>query len=272
MINVKDNPSLSKAYYRWLRRKKTVDFDVLRSGFLNANKTYLHQIKSCINDDKFHSIMSVGMEVAAFFNANRAYSGYETLVEKNILPKKVFKIKPLTETSEDFANHLINKYHLSETTLRELSEIAFKYLRSILSKTKNGILPLEKARSVQFINNCIDRYFPILIRYLKKKYKLKKLIYLRKINSHTCNTACPRCGKLLIRTKIYERCTRTENRHCQMGSNALRRGRKKDDKSFVGSCSCCGVFSPLLKSHVLSGEQLLFCSQRCYERVRKKLH
>jgi hypothetical protein len=32
------------------------------------------------------------------------------------------------------------------------------------------------------------------------------------------------------------------------------------------------VFSPLLKSHVLSGEQLLFCSQRCYERVRKKLH
>ncbi len=136
-------------------------------------------------------------------------------------------------------------------------------------------LKMVRTQCIQYLEDCIEHYLPILLKDLKSDRHVRKLIEIRKkSDSNSFNTICNRCGRPLLKRGQLRFCTKKENRKCY-------EARRKENRKFPwpkkilmtkNLCQNCGKYSSL--SHVHKRKGLIeeqFCSKTCYETFRKRL-
>ncbi len=184
--------------------------------------------------------------------------------EKIFLPKyKDFQNKQI----RDF----IQKYNLTRKQILNLPNVAFDEILEIINiHTKK--IPKDKIEAVQFLEQCISKYFPLVVDSFGYDDIISDLELLRSECKNKYTTICGRCGKSLKRIKKESFCNQTENRKCYLE-------RRKENQTFEipsviavtkNKCECCGKHSSLDNIHALNGVPRQFCSESCWNSFRKK--
>ena len=170
------------------------------------------------------------------------------------------------------AKALKKEFNLKKNQVENIQTIAFKEAVRIINSGKPIRIPQSSKESIiRTLEEGIEIWFPIWLQHLKINLATN-LTKLRKNGSNKFNTACWRCDKLLNKRDGSHYCNRSENRSCY---NARLKETKRSEFPDViirtkNRCDMCGRHSSLDYIHKHKGRKMQFCSNRCWERFRKK--
>ena len=158
--------------------------------------------------------------------------------------------------------------NLSKEFILALQQTAFNEILNLLKSE----LKIEHIQLITYLNTAIEIYFRIFLRDLGFKANVFSLTDLRLNTKQQYNTVCYRCYKYLFKKDNTHYCTQRENRSCY---NARVKEIRNPILSSVilrtkNNCENCGCHASLDFIYKHRGVQRQFCSDRCWERYRKR--
>ena len=172
-----------------------------------------------------------------------------------------------------FASELLQECNIKTKNAKNISVLAFNKIIELANKKISGDLTTIRIECVRFLEDCIEHYFPILLKDLGLGKRVKLLIELRrKYVAKKFNTICNRCGKSLCKKNTRRFCTKLENRICY---EAILKDKKTPPLPEVilrtkNLCDFCKKYSSLNNIHRVNKMPMQFCSKKCYEAFRKR--
>lgn len=167
------------------------------------------------------------------------------------------------------ATEIKRRYELSDTSC-----LANKIFDQIIYLSNKGSTAKYVKDTVALFENGIEVFLPMFLSDLSDPYKVHELTNLRKSSNARYNTLCWRCGKPLIKKNNQHFCTRFENRDCYI--NRYKEIRTLEIPLVISrtknKCDRCRNKSPLNYIHKLNGQEMQFCSNRCWETYRKAVY
>lgn len=175
------------------------------------------------------------------------------------------------------AKSLKRELQLSEDIVSQIQPLAFNEIISLVNR-KSTLCHLDQNSSVNigsvvgFLERSIAIHFAGFLRDLGLEHEIVSLLALRKNTKHPFNTLCWRCSRPLFKKDNKHYCTRRENRCCYEA-----RLKEKKQSGFPvailrtkNRCDNCGRYSSFNHIHKHKGQQMQFCSNRCWETYRKR--
>ncbi len=271
-----------KSVSDFVRSKETMDENAIRetekrvdryfkSSFRPEQKRYHDQIKQIFIDAELERVKPLERGMQSWNpddkdNSSEALSIFEAF-NKEFLPRYKKRRKM-------FATKLVRYFNLKKEWINDIQIKAFNIIVDLANKKISSSSKIVRIKCIQYLEDCIEHYFPILLEDLDLVQHKVELMELRKKSGRgDFNTVCNRCGKHLLKRSRLRFCTKIKNRIC------YEMRRKENKKSpwpkkilmTKNLCQNCGKYSSLDHVHGYKGlieEQ--FCNQACYEAFRKR--
>ena len=203
-------------------------------------------------------------------NENYQQSSIKGDFKKNWLPQ-------YNSLRKDKAKKLQKELIIDNSFIGNLQYLTFKEVISLANKkttlySSNEEFSIKLANLIGFLERSIEVYFKKFIQDLELNDNGVLLLDLRRSTRLRFNTVCWRCGGLLYRKDGKHYCTRGENRCCYEAR--FKENRRSEFPEAIlrtkNKCDNCGKHSSLNHIHKYKGEQMQFCSNRCWETFRKR--
>ncbi|MFA6525377.1 MAG: hypothetical protein WCT33_03900 [Patescibacteria group bacterium] len=254
-----------------MEKNKPIDIYKL---FVDANKNNVALYKKVMDNPRCEFLFDLAIDIAAS-KADLLHS-----LTPGIKAKEKFKEYSkgnYWKNELESANRIIKKYFLeNDKALLMASENAFHQIILLVNR-KNVDSKQQIAEAVMLLENLIDTYLPILNEWLSYYRELPDTNKLRKEDnnrSYQNNTVCRLCWNPLKRFNNHNYCSRRENRSC--AEKHLQKKERKYERfkepEFIEQCDVCTVKFPgaLVTRHFHNREWMRFCSEACYETIRKR--
>lgn len=173
---------------------------------------------------------------------------------------------------QDIAKNLKEELKLPDNVVSQIQRFAFDEVVSLANERCNSdSQPKNITSLIQFLERSIEMYFPLFLKDLAWNGRIVSLSKLRKSNKQPFNTACYRCGKQLLKRDNKHYCTKRENRACYEAR--LKESRQSGFQKVIlrtkNKCDKCKRMCSLNFIHKLDGQEMQFCSDKCWEAFRK---
>ena len=235
-----------------------------KSSFRPDQQQYHEQIKQILIDAKLERTTYGYYED----NPTKAMSLFNTFNEHFLLLPKY------KERRKAFALKLLRDFNIKIEKANTIQVKAFDTIVDLANQKIANNLKMIRIKCIQYLEDYIEHYFPILLKDLKLNRYIRRLAGIRKASDkNSFNTVCNRCGRPLLKRGRLRFCTKKENRKCY-------EARRKEGKKLPwpkkilmtkNMCQNCKKYSSLnyvYKRKGLIQEQ--FCSRACYEKFRKR--